>query len=422
MLFSSSSCITIDMKSITNLFRVGPGPSSSHTIAPSCAARAFKRFIKEEGKIVVTLYGSLAFTGSGHRTQNAIEKALKPFEVEFVLKPLDPTEHPLKMVYDFEGKTQQIHHIYYSLGGGEISSPTDLEVNETEIYPFKDFESIKKYMYENGISSFKDLCKHFEPEDIDDRLMEILKSMFASVEEGIATEGLVPTNDNPKLRYERCAKQIRDNAISIPEFEARREMLITAYAYSVAENSASGIDVVTSPTCGSSGVLPGILYFGYAHMNIPLEVLRDSLYVAGMIGNVVKQNASIAGSVGGCQAEIGTASSMAAAALSFIVDPESIYQMEYAAECAMEHFLGLSCDPVDGYVVIPCIERNGMGALRAYDAFLYAKYISPLRKNQVSFDDVVSAMKITGDSLSDKYKETAQGGLAEILKKTNSNC
>ncbi|MCQ2772389.1 MAG: L-serine ammonia-lyase, iron-sulfur-dependent, subunit alpha [Bacilli bacterium] len=406
------------MKSITNLFRVGPGPSSSHTIAPSCAAKAFKRFLTGNGKVTVTLYGSLAFTGSGHKTDNAIRKALLPFETEFVFRPLDPTEHPLKMVFEYG----DIKHIYYSLGGGEIKSPTDPDVNEYEVYPFKDFDSIKKYMNENDISSFKEFCHRFESDDIDDKLMDILKAMFASVEYGVSVEGRVPTNDNPKLKYERCAKSIRDNALSIPEFEAKREMLITSYAYAVAENSASGIDVVTSPTCGSSGVLPGILYFGYKHMGISMETLRDSLFVAGMIGNCVKQNASIAGSVGGCQAEIGTASSMAAAALSFIVDPESIYQLEYAAECAMEHFLGLSCDPVDGYVVIPCIERNGMGALRSYDAFLYAKYISPLRKNQVSFDDVVSAMKITGDSLSDKYKETAQGGLAEILKKTDANC
>jgi L-serine dehydratase len=211
-------------------------------------------------------------------------------------------------------------------------------------------------------------------------------------------------------------KDLRKFFQSIKEETARREILITSYAYAVAESSASGEEVVTAPTCGSSGVLPAILYYCYHDQHVPFETVKDALYSAGIFGNLVKQNASIAGAIGGCQAEIGTASSMAAAALC-AMEGLSLYQIEYAAECAMEHFLGLSCDPVDGYVIIPCIERNGMGALRAYDAYLYAKYIAPLRKNQVSFDDVVEAMKLTGDSLASAYKETAEGGLAEILKK-----
>ncbi len=165
----------------------------------------------------------------------------------------------------------------------------------------------------------------------------------------------------------------------------------------------------------SSGVLPAVLYYLYHDQGLPFEKVKDALYGAGMFGNLVKQNASIAGAIGGCQAEIGTASSMAAAAFCELKGL-NFSEQEYAAECAMEHFLGLSCDPVDGYVIIPCIERNGMGALRAYDAYLYARFISPIRMNVVSFDDVVGAMKLTGDALTSAYKETAEGGLAKILK------
>lgn len=412
------------MKSITKLFRVGPGPSSSHTIAPSNCAKAFKRLLKEDsGDIEVTLFGSLAFTGGGHKTQDAISKVLQGYNVTFNLKPLEPTEHPLKMIFEYSSSNDgySIKNTYYSLGGGEIASPDDLEVNEPDIYPFKDFASIKAYMVENNIKTIKEFCLRFEKPSLDDELMVILKTMFKSVEDGLERKGQILTNNNPRLQYSRCAGDIYRASQTIDEQEAKREMLITSFAYAVAENSAAGCEVVTGPTCGSSGVLPSVLYYGYKCRGKSLEELRDSLYVAGIIGNIVKQNASIAGSIGGCQAEIGTASSMAAAAIAF-VDGNSLYQIEYAAECAMEHFLGLSCDPVDGFVVIPCIERNGMGALRAYNAFLYAKYIAPLRTNKVSFDDVVEAMKITGDSLSDKYKETAQGGLAEILKNKNSHC
>lgn len=412
------------MKSITKLFRIGPGPSSSHTIAPSNCAKAFRKLLTEDkGDIDVSLYGSLAFTGGGHKTQNAIASVLEGYNVRFHLKPLEPTDHPLKMEFEYHSfeENYTYKNTYYSLGGGEISSPDDLSVNEPDVYPFKDFSSVKDYMKENNISSIKDLCLAFEKHNTDDELMIILKTMFKSIEDGLKRTGQILTNNNPRLQYFRCAGDIEKVALKIEEAEARREMLITAFAYAVAENSATGCEVVTGPTCGSSGVLPSVLYYGYKYCGKTLEELRDSLYVAGMIGNIVKQNASIAGSIGGCQAEIGTASSMAAAALAYI-DGNSLYQIEYAAECAMEHFLGLSCDPVDGFVVIPCIERNGMGALRAYNAFLYAKYIAPLRINQVSFDNVVSAMKITGDSLSDKYKETAQGGLAEILKNKDTHC
>jgi L-serine dehydratase len=325
--------------------------------------------------------------------------------------------HPLSLCFEgFQGPEMVLARHYASLGGGEVTSTDDESVCEKDIYPYRNLEEIKAFMAEHKIATMKEFCLRYEEPSIDGYLSDALKRMFACIEKGLRESDYIPANDNPRLHWKRCAKGIYESALKITDEGARREMLLSAYAYAVSESSASGEEVVTAPTCGSSGVLPATLYYAYHDLHLPFDKVKDSLYTAGIFGNLVKQNASIAGAIGGCQAEIGTASSMAAAALCEL-NGLSMYQIEYAAECAMEHFLGLSCDPVDGYVIIPCIERNGMGVLRAYDAFIYAKYISPLRKNQVSFDDVVEAMKLTGDSLTAAYKETAEGGLAEILKK-----
>ncbi len=368
-------------------------------------------------EIVVTLFGSLAFTAFGHHTDLAIKDALKPFKTIIRLDTKTPVAHPLSMGFsalDKDGGVLLSKH-YASLGGGEITSDDDLRVIEKDIYPFRNFEEIKAFMKERKLSSLKEFALLYETKEIIPYLKKTLEHMFFSIEKGLRTYTYIPANENPRLSWKRSAGKIYEKAIQIPENEARREMLLTSYAYAVGESSASGEEVVTAPTCGSSGVLPAILYYEYKDEGVSKETLLDSLFVAGIIGNIVKQNASIAGAIGGCQAEIGTASSMAAAALCYIKGL-SLFAQEYAAECAMEHFLGLSCDPVDGYVIIPCIERNGMGVLRSYDSYLYAKYVAPIRKNEVSFDNVVSAMKLTGDALEEAYKETAKGGLAKILK------
>jgi L-serine dehydratase len=405
------------VKSLEKLFRFGPGPSSSHTIAPAIAARSFRRLLKpfDADLIQATLYGSLALTGKGHKTDLAILQAFAPYRTEVFFDGRTPTEHPLSLSFEafHQGRSVLIRH-YASLGGGEITSPDDLAVIEKDIYPFKDFNSIKDYLSGHHLKTLKEFCLLYEDPSIDAYLSDSLKRMFACLENGLRSDSLIPANGNPKLKWPRFSGKIVQKAEGITEAVDRREILISGYAYAVGESSASGEEVVTAPTCGSSGVLPSVLYYEYHDCGASFERVKNALYTAGIFGNIVKQNASIAGAIGGCQAEIGTASSMAAAALCDI-EGLSIFQEEYAAECAMEHFLGLSCDPVDGFVIIPCIERNGMGALRAYDAFLYAKYISPLRRNQVSFDNVVEAMKLTGDSLAQAYKETAQGGLAEIL-------
>ena len=406
------------MKSLSKLFRVGLGPSSSHTIAPSIAANCFKRFLDKDNpvEVEVTFYGSLALTGIGHHTDTAVKNGLLPFPSHVIFDPHTAVEHPLTMGFKATLVSGEVvEKTYISLGGGEVASPDDEMAAERDIYPFADFESIKTYIKANNIKCWKEFCHHFEDPSIDGYLETALKTMFASVENGSAASSYIPANGNRRLRWKRSAGAIAKRAGSIEDKDAKREILLTAYAYAVAESSASGETIVTAPTCGSSGVLPAVLYYEYHVNHRSFDELKNALYGAGMFGNIVKQNASIAGAIGGCQAEIGTASSMAAVAFCSLAGLD-LFEQEYAAECAMEHFLGLSCDPVDGYVIIPCIERNGMGALRAYDAYLYARYISPIRMNMVSFDDVVRAMKLTGDALTSAYKETAEGGLAKILK------
>jgi L-serine dehydratase len=409
------------MKSLSKLYRLGPGPSSSHTIAPFNAAKAFAAALPAgSDSIRATFYGSLALTGKGHHSEFAVDTAFAPLPVKLVFDVTTKKTHPLTMKFEaMKGAKVLKEATYISLGGGELLSHDDPSVNEKDIYPFHNFEEIKAYMAKAGINDLKTFCLDFEDPSIEAYLTVALTKMFSAVEDGLSKDGPIPANNNPKLQVSRSAKSMYGVAKAAVDEDAKRTLLISSYAYAVSEGSACGDEVVTAPTCGSSGVLPSVLYYMYKDRGVSFEACRDALYAAGIFGNLVKQNASIAGSIGGCQAEIGTASSMAAAALCFL-SGLSLHQQEYAAEVAMEHFLGLSCDPVDGYVIIPCIERNGIGAIRAYTAFLYARYVAPIRQNKVSFDNVVAAMKLTGDSLKKAYKETAQGGLAEILKANQS--
>lgn len=407
------------MKSLRNLYRLGPGPSSSHTIAPYNAARAFSAsFQGRVDSIEATFYGSLALTGQGHHSEFAIEEAFKPLPVKMIFDLQSKKPHPLTMRFRAFNKGKPIKEAsYISLGGGEIRSQEDPTVNEKDVYPFRDFEEIKAYMTKNNLTDLKEFCLRYEDQSIEDYLSSALKQMFSSIDNGLTEEGQIPANGNPRLQVDRSAKNMHQVALSIKGREGFETLLMSSYAYAVSEESACGKVVVTAPTCGSSGVLPAVLYYMHKIKGVSFEKCRDALFTAGIFGNIVKQNASIAGSIGGCQAEIGTASSMAASALCYL-DGLSLHQEEYAAEVAMEHFLGLSCDPVDGYVIIPCIERNGIGAIRAYTSYIYAKFVAPIRQNRVSFDNVVAAMKLTGASLKKAYKETAQGGLAEILKES----
>ena len=236
--------------------------------------------------------------------------------------------------------------------------------------------------------------------------------MLKSVEVGLSLEGVLPGT----LKLNKVAKKMYENALNINDVAERKEMLLSSFSYAVSENNADGKMIVTAPTCGSAGIIPSILYYYKKYLNTNDEKLINSLKVGAFFGLLAKQNASISGAMDGCQAEIGVASSMGAAILSYL-NNLSIYQIEYASEVALEHFLGLTCDPVEGYVQIPCIERNGIGVLRSYASYLYAKNIAPLRQNRVSYDDVIKTMKMTGDDIDPSYKETSIGGLAKILKK-----
>ena len=405
------------MKSLSGLYRIGPGPSSSHTIGPHLAALSFSKRTAalHADSYKAIFYGSLAYTAVGHGSDRAVISAFSPLPCEVVLDKETKVNHPLTMTFfALKGDAVLDQATYLSLGGGEVHSGEDGEINETDVYPFVNFEEIKAYLKSNNLADLKDFCLKFEKPGIDEYLLKCVKKMFSCIENGLAKKGKIPANSNPKLQLNRVSGDIFNAASDMNHEDGRNTLLMTSYAYAVAESNACGEEVVTSPTCGASGVLPAVLYFEHKQRRVPLTKIRDALYVGGLFGNIVKQNSSIAGSVGGCQAEIGTASSMAAAALCYL-HGLSLYQIEYAAECAMEHFLGLSCDPVDGYVMIPCIERNGIGAGRAYTSYLYAKSIAPIRTNQVHFDDVVKAMKLTGDSLNEEYKETGLGGLAKVL-------
>lgn len=409
------------MKSIKSLYKIGPGPSSSHTIGPYKAISHFYELIKDEidperDYINVTLFGSLALTGKGHLTDEIIIKFLKEkgvkHQITFDIAKKDlihPNTMSISLIDEKEVKIKE-KHTYYSVGGGDVAIDTLTDNYQKDIYPFSSFKEINRYIDENEISDLKDLIDKFEDNDIDEYLLKILKTMLDSVEEGLNNEGFLPG----PLHIKRVAKIINMNSKMLDNEAEKTEMLLTSFAYAVSENNASGKIVVTAPTCGSCGIIPSILYYYKNYKNVDNKKLIDSLKVASLFGNIAKTNASISGAVHGCQAEIGVASAMGAAIFSYL-NNLSIFQIEYASEVALEHFLGLTCDPVKGMVQIPCIERNGIGVLRSKSAYLYAKNIAPFRKNKVSYDDVVNAMKITGDSLKSEYKETSEGGLALII-------
>lgn len=400
------------MESIKRIFKVGPGPSSSHTIGPFNAALDFLNKVNSNfDHIEVHLYGSLALTGKGHGTDTILLKAFKDYKTEIIFHyTFEGIDHPNTIDFIAFNKEKIIKKSrYYSIGGGDFS--TSLKNEAEYLYSFKTFNGLKNYIKVKNISDIARVVDDFEGESINDFLSVIFDKMVEEIEKSLQIEGILPG----RLHLKRVAKELFEKANDILDPLEKVMMLISSFAYSVSEANASGEMIVTAPTCGSCAVLPSVLYYFYKYKNFKKEKLIDGLKVAGIVGNIIKNNASISGAMHGCQAEIGSACAMAAAFLCYINDL-NLYQIEYGAEIALEHFLGLTCDPVDGYVQIPCIERNGIGALRALECYLYAKDISIFRKNLVSFDGVVDAMKITGESLSKEYKETSIGGLAKILK------
>lgn len=392
------------MESIKELYKIGRGPSSSHTMGPE---KICQEILKNyDGDFFeVTLYGSLSFTGLGHLTDKVIKETLKNANVTFSKELY--LEHPNTMDIDIYKDNNLIgKERYYSIGGGTILRKGDELKPKKHIYPHHNFQEIKDYCLENNLS-LAQYVYQFEDSDFKDYLRSIWQTMKATINQGLHEEGFLPG----LLEVKRKAKSLlydQKNKVSI---ELR---LLSAYAYATSEVNANGGVVVTAPTCGASGVLPSLMYFLKDIRKYTDERILDGLATAGIIGNIIKHNASISGAEAGCQAEVGAACSMAAAAYSEL-ENGSIEVIEYAAEIALEHHLGLTCDPISGYVQIPCIERNAVAAVRAMNAGELATLLIDTRL--VSFDTVVETMKDTGKDLLDSYRETSIGGLAKHFKK-----
>ncbi len=391
------------MHSIKELFKIGNGPSSSHTIGPKRAALYVLNKYPSFDKIEVILYGSLALTGKGHLTDYIIKKTLAPHKVKIIFDGLSEVPHPNTMRFIIYKNKEIIgSEEIYSIGGGSIKIKGEKASKQINIYPHKKLKDITKYCIENSLT-LSQYVDSFEDKNINEYLEKIYNVMLDSINKGLNSEGTLPGS----LQIKRKAKFIYNE---IDNEDKNRHNLV-AYAYAVSEENASGGEIVTSPTCGASGVLPAILRYAIDLDKYSHEKIIDSLKVAGLIGNIVKFNASISGAEAGCQAEVGTACAMASGFLAYLNDGD-FKRIDSASEIALEHHLGLTCDPIKGYVQIPCIERNAVAALRALDAYKIASYLNN-NDAKITFDLVVETMLATGKDLRSQYRETSKGGLAK---------
>ena len=399
------------MKSIKELYRIGHGPSSSHTMGPATATEIFLRHNSDNPAYRVTLYGSLAATGKGHLTDEALKeiflKANKPMEIIWKPKTFLPL-HPNALMFealDSEGQTVN-QWTAYSVGGGALreETPQYLHTDSPDIYNLTTMTEILNYCDKQGMN-FWEYVKEVEQPDLWDYLSEVWHTMCSAIQRGLADEEVLPGVLH--LKREAAKFFVRANSMT-PSLQAKG--VTFAYALAVAEVNASGGVIVTAPTCGSCGVVPAVLYQIQEKHNFTETQIVRALATAGLFGNIVKENASISGAEVGCQGEVGVACAMAAAAANQLFGG-SITQIEYAAEMGLEHHLGMTCDPVCGLVQIPCIERNAYAAVRAMDSCLYSALTDG--RHSVSFDKVVRVMKETGHDLPSVYKETAEGGLAQ---------
>lgn len=398
------------MESLKELYRIGKGPSSSHTMGPQKAAQIFAAHHHDAKAFKATLYGSLAATGKGHMTDVAIEEVLKPIApINIDWKPsVFLPFHPNGMTFSaFDEDGHEVDSwTVYSVGGGALSEGGETRwlTDTKDVYKKNTLKEILTWCDNHG-RSYWEYVDECEESSIWDYLMEVWKAMQESVERGLDHEGALPG----PLNLPRKASTYFVKAQGYKPSLASR-CLVSAYALAVSEENASGGTIVTAPTCGSCGVMPAVLY----HMSRSHEVsdtrILHALATAGLFGNIVKKNASISGAEVGCQGEVGVACAMASAAACQLFGGTPS-QIEYAAEMGLEHHLGMTCDPVCGLVQIPCIERNAFAATRALDANLYASLSDG--KHRVSFDRVVNVMKQTGHDLPSLYKETSEGGLAK---------
>ena len=393
------------MESIKEIFRIGRGPSSSHTMGPVRAAKRYKARHPEAKSFRVTLYGSLALTGKGHLTDVSVEQELKPARVEIVWKKDEVKPfHPNALEFEVADPGAEADKwLVYSVGGGKIVDESNKDKQPELLYRQTNMQEVLSYYKQTG-KTLWELVFETEGDAIKAHLARVWEIMQQAMENGLKREGLLPGG----LKLQRKAASYYAKSVGLKDY-ARVTGRIFAYALAVAEENASGGEVVTAPTCGSAGILPAVLKISQEHFKIGDDKIIRALATAGLVGNIVKYNASISGAEVGCQGEVGTACAMAAAAATQIGGGTPA-QIEYAAEMGLEHHLGLTCDPVNGLVQIPCIERNVHAAARAFDAARFSLLSDG--SHFISFDTVTKVMKQTGKDLPSLYKETSLGGLA----------
>ena len=400
------------MKSIRDLYKIGKGPSSSHTMGPARAAEIFKSENPDAERYEVVLYGSLAKTGIGHGTDRVLRDVFAPKDVQIVFAEHDPDDlkHPNTLdLSAFTGAEKTASIRVESIGGGDIVVEGRPGLEPPEVYPENSFAEIAQFCAWRQVS-LPQYVEMNEGPEIWDFLKDIWNAMRKEIHDGLSAEGVLPGG----LNVQRKAKYLfeRGHQVDIPQ--VRELQQVCAYAFAAAEQNAGNGTIVTAPTCGSCGVLPAVLLYLQDKYKFTDEKIAEALSVAGLLGCLIKRNASISGAECGCQAEIGSACSMAAAAMCELME-FPIEQIEYAAEIAMEHHLGLTCDPICGLVQIPCIERNAVAAKRAIDASNLAHMLVGTRT--ISFDMVVRTMYETGLSINKAFRETSEGGLARLYSR-----
>ncbi len=397
------------MESLSELYKIGRGPSSSHTMGPERACLIFRDKNPHADKFKVVLYGSLAKTGKGHGTDTVIEKTLSPIpcDIEFDFRDT-ALPHPNTMeLFAFEGEKQTDFARVFSVGGGRIVFEGDDAVKAPIVYEKTKFSDIADYCADRSMRLYQYAEEIEGKEKLREYMSVIWEAMKASVRAGLKASGVLPGG----LELQKKAKYLYNMQHIDEKPETREGRLVCSYAFAVSEQNASGERIVTAPTCGAAGVLPAVMYYQQQKNNFSDDEIINALITGGIIGNLVKTNASISGAECGCQAEVGTACAMAAAALAELFGL-NFDKIEYSAEIAIEHHLGLTCDPICGLVQIPCIERNAVAAMRAINAVNLASFLSDTRK--ISLDRVIITMKETGQDLAAQYRETSEGGLANI--------
>lgn len=405
--------ISSGMESLTELYKIGRGPSSSHTIGPEKACMIFKDRNKDAENFKVILYGSLAKTGKGHCTDEVIRKTFLPYECEVEFNHiLDDIPHPNTMeLIAYKGNTEKDRARVLSIGGGSIAFENDVVRKPERIYKLDKFTSIADYCEKKNIRLWQYVLEN-ENDDFINYMYNIWDAMKTSIRNGLTDKGELPGG----LGVKKKAKSLF-NSQHVDETPVTKEnRMVCSYAFAVGEQNASGEKIVTAPTCGAAGIVPAVLYYQQQKNGYSDESIVRALMTAGIIGNLIKTNASISGAECGCQAEVGSACAMAAGALGELFD-FSFDKIEYAAEIAIEHHLGLTCDPICGLVQIPCIERNAVAAMRAINAVNLASFLWDTRK--ISLDTVIRTMKETGIDMHRSYKETSEAGLAKISIDSN---